>query len=76
MLTLSLVSILVCLFFLAENLPPILDWLNGRTEFEDLRSRSTFTDPARAWVGGEQKSANKFEYVYETPVLQLLPKVD
>jgi hypothetical protein len=76
MLTLSLVSILVYLFFLTENIPPILDGLNGWTEFEDLRSRSTFTDPARARVGGEQKSANKFEHVCETPVLQLLLKVD
>lgn len=48
MLTLSLASILVYLYFLAENITPILDWLSGRIEFEELGNQITFAAIARA----------------------------
>lgn len=48
MLTLSLVSILVYLYFLAENIGPVFDWLSGRLPFEQLGRQITFADIARA----------------------------
>jgi cation-transporting P-type ATPase E len=47
-LTLSLASILVYLFFLAENIGPVFDWLNGRIPFDQLGRQITFADIARA----------------------------
>ncbi|MBF2003293.1 MAG: HAD-IC family P-type ATPase [Synechococcales cyanobacterium M58_A2018_015] len=47
-LTLSLISILVYLFFLAENITPVLNWLSGQIPFEELGRRITFADIARA----------------------------
>lgn len=40
-LTLSLVSILVYLFFMADNIGPVLDWLNGRIPLSELDQRIT-----------------------------------
>lgn len=48
MLTLSLASILVYLYFLAENITPVLDWLNGRIKFEELDRRITVAEIATA----------------------------
>jgi len=53
-LTLSLASILVYLFFLSENITPILDWFNGRIPFEELGRRITRDDLIQA-----QKIAEK-----------------
>lgn len=47
-LTLSLASIVVYLFFLAENITPVISWLNGQIPFEELGRRITFADIARA----------------------------
>jgi cation-transporting P-type ATPase E len=47
-LTLSFMSILVYLFFLAENIGPIFDWLNGQIPFEELGRQITRADIARA----------------------------
>ncbi|MBE9014488.1 haloacid dehalogenase, partial [Pseudanabaenaceae cyanobacterium LEGE 13415] len=47
-LTLSLVSILVYLYFLADNITPVLDWLNGRIKLEELDNRITVTEFLRA----------------------------
>jgi cation-transporting P-type ATPase E len=47
-LTLSLASILVYLYFLAENIGPVLDWLNGQIPFEILGSQIAVVDIARA----------------------------
>ncbi|XQQ06842.1 MAG: HAD-IC family P-type ATPase [Leptolyngbya sp. IPPAS B-1204] len=48
MFTLSIASILIYLFFLAENIGPVFDWLNGRIPFEELGRRITRADIARA----------------------------
>lgn len=48
MLTLSLASILVYLYFLADNITPVLDWLNGRIQLEELSSRITVAEFLRA----------------------------
>lgn len=48
MLTLSLASILVYLYFLANNITPILDWLNGQIKFEELDRTITATEFTRA----------------------------
>ncbi|PZV11181.1 MAG: haloacid dehalogenase [Leptolyngbya sp.] len=47
-LTLSLASILVYLYFLAQNITPVLDWLSGQIPFEELGRRITFEAIARA----------------------------
>jgi cation-transporting ATPase E len=47
-LTLSLASILVYLYFLAENIEPIFDWLEGQIPFSQLGDRITFQDIIRA----------------------------
>lgn len=47
-LTLSLASILVYLYFLAENINPIFDWLNGRIAFDELGRQITIADITRA----------------------------
>ena len=47
-LTLSLVSILVYLFFLAENIAPVLNWLSGQIPFEELGRQISRADIARA----------------------------
>lgn len=48
MLTLSLASILVYLYFLANNITPILEWLRGQIKFDDVSSRVTFAEFVRA----------------------------
>ncbi|MBE9008881.1 hypothetical protein IQ250_01470 [Pseudanabaenaceae cyanobacterium LEGE 13415] len=48
MLTLSLASILVYLYFLADNITPVLDLLNGRIKLEELSSRITIGEFLRA----------------------------
>jgi cation-transporting P-type ATPase E len=47
-LTLSLASILVYLYFLAENIGPVFDWLSGQLPFEELGRQITFADVSRA----------------------------
>ena len=47
-LTLSLASILVYLYFLAENISPVFDWLSGQIPFEELGRQITFADVSRA----------------------------
>ncbi len=47
-LLLSLTSILVYLFFLGENLTPVLEWLNGRIPFAELGQRIAIADIIRA----------------------------
>lgn len=47
-LTLSLASILIYLYFLAENITPVLDWLSGQIPFDELALRITLEDIARA----------------------------
>ena len=47
-LTLSFASILIYLYFLAENITPILDWFNGRIPFEELGRRITVDEIGRA----------------------------
>ncbi|PSB21992.1 haloacid dehalogenase [Phormidesmis priestleyi ULC007] len=47
-LTLSLASILVYLYFLAENITPVFEWLNGQIPFDELGRRIAFEDIARA----------------------------
>jgi cation-transporting ATPase E len=47
-LTLSLASLLVYLYFLAENIDPVFNWLRGQILFEELRSQISFEDIARA----------------------------
>lgn len=47
-LTLSLASILVYLYFLAENIGPILSWLNGRIAFEELGRQISAAEILRA----------------------------
>jgi cation-transporting ATPase E len=47
-LTLSLMSILVYLFFLAENIGPIFEWLNGQIPFDELGRQITRADIVRA----------------------------
>jgi cation-transporting P-type ATPase E len=47
-LTLSLISILVYLYFMAENIAPIIDWLNGRIPLAELDQRITPSQVIRA----------------------------
>jgi len=47
-LTLSLASILVYLLFMADNLSPLLDWINGRVSLEELDRLITPADIALA----------------------------
>jgi cation-transporting ATPase E len=47
-LTLSLASILVYLYFLAENLAPILAWLRGEVPLQSLERLISFTDISHA----------------------------
>ena len=47
-LTLSLASILVYLYFLAENITPVFAWLRGQIPSEQLGRQITFKDVARA----------------------------
>jgi magnesium-transporting ATPase (P-type) len=47
-LTLSLASVLVYLFFLAENIAPVLQWLNGQIPFAEVGNRITLADISRA----------------------------
>jgi cation-transporting ATPase E len=50
-LTLTLASILVYLFFLAQNIAPVFDWISGRIPFEEVSRQISFEDVARAqWV--------------------------
>jgi cation-transporting P-type ATPase E len=46
--TLSLASILVYLYFLAQNITPVLEWLKGQIPFEELGRRITFEEVTRA----------------------------
>jgi cation-transporting ATPase E len=46
--TLALASILVYLYFLAENITPVFDWIQGQIPFEELGRQITFADIARA----------------------------
>ncbi|MCU0526037.1 MAG: HAD-IC family P-type ATPase [Elainella sp. Prado103] len=47
-LMLSLASILVYLYFLVENIGPIMNWLNGRIAFEELDRLISSAEIARA----------------------------
>jgi cation-transporting ATPase E len=47
-LTLALASILVYLYFLADNLTPVLQWLGGQMPLEELSRQITFKEIARA----------------------------
>lgn len=47
-LTLGLSSILVYLYFLAENITPVFDWIKGQIPLEDLSRQVTFADVTRA----------------------------
>lgn len=47
-LTLALASILVYLYFLADNIGPVFEWINGKIPFEELSGQITFADIARA----------------------------
>lgn len=50
-LTLTVASVLVYLFFLAENIGPVFEWLNGAIPFEQLGRQITRQDIVRAqWV--------------------------
>ncbi|GAB4369737.1 MAG: HAD-IC family P-type ATPase [Elainellaceae cyanobacterium] len=47
-LTLSLVSVIVYLFFMAENIAPVLNWLSGQISFDELGRSITRQDIIRA----------------------------
>jgi len=50
-LTLAVASILVYLFFLAENIGPVLEWLSGEIPFDELGRQITRQEITRAqWV--------------------------
>jgi len=47
-LTLSLASVLIYLFFLAENITPVLQWLSGQLSFTEVGNKITFAEIVRA----------------------------
>ncbi|WP_416666534.1 HAD-IC family P-type ATPase [Egbenema bharatensis] len=53
-LTLSFASVLVYLYFLAENIGPVFDWLSGQLPFAELGRQITRADVARAQQIAEQ----------------------